>query len=109
MVAKSEIHSMKDYDIMLHNSKLLFPLISPDYLISQDGIINHFMDEYMHDESDVIPIILRPTGWKNTPFAHLKSLPTNGVPVTQWPSRDEAFFDVVQGIRRAIEEWQERQ
>ena len=107
--SKTEIHSMKDYDIMLHNSKLLFPLISPDYLISQDGIINHFMDEYMHDEFDVIPIILRPTGWKNTPFAHLKSLPTNGVPVTQWPSRDEAFFDAVQGIRRAIEEWQERQ
>jgi len=106
--SKTKIHSMEDYDIMLHNSKFLLPLISPDYMISESSIVNHFIEEYMQDEADVIPIILRPTDWKNTPFAHLKSLPTNGVPVTQWPSQDDAFEDVALNIRRVLENLQNR-
>src|SRR5260370_28245377 len=54
----------------------------------------------------VIPIILRPTDWTDTPFAKLKALPTDGKAVTLWRTNDEAFLDVVKGIKRAIRDLQ---
>jgi hypothetical protein len=54
------------------------------------------------NQARVLPIILRPTDWKGAPFAKLKILPTEGKPVTRWPTHDDAFEDVVQGIREAI-------
>lgn len=51
----------------------------------------------------VIPIILRPCDWKDSPFSKLQVLPKDAKPVTQWSDRDAAFLDVVQGIRRAVE------
>ena len=51
----------------------------------------------------VIPIILRPVDWKETPLSDLQLLPTEGKPITMWRNRDEAFQDVVKGIRKVIE------
>ena len=57
-----------------------------------------------HDKNEarVIPIILRPTDWEGAPFEKLQILPTGAQPVSKWPSHDDAFDDVVKGIRRAI-------
>jgi hypothetical protein len=59
-----------------------------------------------HDanQARVLPIILRPTDWKGAPFAQLKVLPTDGKAVTSWPTHDDAFLDIVQGIRQAIDD-----
>jgi tetratricopeptide (TPR) repeat protein len=59
-----------------------------------------------HDagEARVIPVILRAVDWKGAPFGKLQCLPTDAKPVTSWPNRDEAFRNVAQGIRKAVEE-----
>ncbi len=41
--------------------------------------------------------------WDGAPFGKLQALPTEGRPITTWRSRADAFTDVTQGIRRAIE------
>ncbi len=51
----------------------------------------------------VIPIILRPVDWKETLIGDLQVLPTDGKPITMWRNRDEAFQDIVRGIRKVIE------
>ena len=51
----------------------------------------------------VVPIILRPVDWKDTPISDLQVLPTDGKPITKWRNRDEAFQDVVRGLRKVIE------
>jgi hypothetical protein len=51
----------------------------------------------------VIPIILRPVDWKDTPFSKLQVLPKDAKPVTKWSDRDMAFVDVVSGIRKAVD------
>ena len=51
----------------------------------------------------VVPIIVRPCDWQNSLIAHLLALPTDGKPVAIWANRDEAFLDIVAGIRRVIE------
>src|SRR2546421_520659 len=52
-------------------------------------------------EAIVIPIILRPVHFQGTPFGKLQALPTDAKPVTSksWANRDEAFYDVAEGIR----------
>jgi 3-methyladenine DNA glycosylase Tag len=37
-------------------------------------------------------------------FAKLQALPKNAKAVTTWQDKDEAFLNVVQGIRRVVEE-----
>jgi len=50
----------------------------------------------------VIPILLRPTYWEETPFSTIQMLPTDTRPITSWPDRYEAFHDVARGISTAI-------
>jgi hypothetical protein len=56
-------------------------------------------------EAQVIPIILRPVYFKDAPFGKIQVLPTDAKPITgsSWHSQDEAFFDVAEGIRQAVE------
>jgi nucleoside phosphorylase len=94
-------------DVYLNNCQLIMLLISP-YFIDSDYCYCQEMQRAVerHDvgEARVIPIILRPTDWRGTPFSKLQALPTDGKPVTTWRDRDKAFYDVTQGIRKAIEE-----
>jgi hypothetical protein len=56
-------------------------------------------------EARVIPVILRPVDWSESPFGKLQALPTDAKPVTSksWGSLDEAFMDIAKGIRKEIE------
>jgi len=36
----------------------------------------------------------------------MQVLPSNGIPVTLWPSKDEVWSGVAAGIRNAIQEFQ---
>ncbi|MBO0798328.1 MAG: TIR domain-containing protein, partial [Blastocatellia bacterium] len=79
-------------------------------------ISSHFMaDDYCyaeemtralqrHDAGEVIviPIILRHFDLQGTPFSNLQALPKNGKPITSWRDRDEAWTDVVKGLRHTI-------
>ncbi len=51
----------------------------------------------------MIPVLLRPVDWAGAPFFRLQGLPIDLRPVTTWTNRDEAFMNIAQGIRRAIE------
>ena len=49
---------------------------------------------------------MKPCDWTGTPFSKLQGLPKDCKPVTKWDDRDEAFLNVVQGIRKAVESLQ---
>ena len=51
-------------------------------------------------QARVIPIILSPTDIEGTPFEKTQALPKNAKPITRWTKREDAYFDVVMGIRR---------
>jgi hypothetical protein len=50
----------------------------------------------------------RSVDWHRSPFGKLVAQPTNGKPITRWPNRDEAFTDVVTGLRKVIDRLQDR-
>jgi len=94
-------------DAHLNSASVILLLISPDFFASDYcyGIeMMRALARHKANEARVIPILLRPVDWKGAPFAHLQALPTNAKPITTWSNRDEAFANVVTGIRRAIED-----
>lgn len=46
----------------------------------------------------VIPVILCPCAWQESPFGKLQALPLGGRPITQWPDRDQVCLDVARAV-----------
>jgi hypothetical protein len=51
----------------------------------------------------LLPVILRPCDWKSTPFGTLLVTPTDGRPITKFPDYDEAFLEVTNAIKAALD------
>jgi tetratricopeptide (TPR) repeat protein len=96
----------------LNTDQIILLLISADFMAS-DFCYSIEMAQAIarHDanQARVLPIILRPTDWKGAPFSKLKFLPTDGKAVTRWPTHDDAFEDIVKGIREAIDDLQKKE
>jgi predicted phosphodiesterase len=97
----------------LNTADIILLLISPDFLASDycySNEMNRALERHERGEANVIPIILRRVYWQGAQFGKLQALPTDGKPVTgpSWHNQDEAFFNVVEGIRKAVEEIRKR-
>jgi len=82
-------------------------LVSPSFLASDYCYsieMKRAIDRHERGQVRVIPIILRPCEWQETPIGKLQALPKDGKPVTIWAERDNAYLDVVKGIHKAVEE-----
>lgn len=94
-------------DSHLTAASVILLLISASYLASDYcyGIeMQRALQRHQENQARVIPVLLRPVDWRDAPFAHLQVLPTNARAISTWKNRNEAFADVVAGIRRAIED-----
>ena len=94
-----------EIDARLNAARLILLLVSADFLASdyaRDKEMARAMDRHDAGEARVIPIILRPCDWHSAAFGRLQALPRDGKPVTRWADRDEAWLDVVDGIRTAL-------
>ncbi len=93
-------------DNALEISSLVLLLISPSFLASSycyGAELQRALRRASKGETTVIPIILRPSDWHTHDLRELQALPRDGKPVTSWPNRDEAFLEVVEGLRTVIE------
>src|SRR5579884_814205 len=89
----------------LNTAHLILLLISPDFLASDlcySIQMQQAMTRYDQGQAHVLPILLRRAYYQGTPFAKLQPLPRNGEPITSWPSRDDAFTEVVEEISGLI-------
>jgi WD40 repeat protein len=89
----------------LERSQIILLLVSPDFFASEFcwGIeMTSALSRHEKGDARVIPVILRSCDWRNSPLAHLQALPQDGRPIRRWPDPDEAFLDVVTGIRQIL-------
>lgn len=96
----------KEIDSHLQTADIILLLISSAFLASDycwSVELEQAMARHEAGEARVIPIILRPVDWKGAPFSKLQALPRNAKAVTLWANQDEAFVNIAQGIRTAIE------
>jgi TIR domain len=93
----------RQIDLYLSSADLVLLLVSPDFLASEYAYSREMslaMEQRESGMTIVIPIILRASDWTNSPLSSLQVLPSNARPVLSWTNRDEAWLDVVQGLRR---------
>lgn len=99
----------QEIDKHLNTAHIILLLISQYFVNSNYCYLvqmEQAVQRHERGEARVIPILLRPVFYQKTPFARLQPLPSNRKPVlgSGWPYRDEAFFDVAEGLRKAAEE-----
>ncbi len=87
---------------------LFLPLASPDYLDSPEckKEMCRALERQDAGEAHVVPIIIEPCDWKNSPLRkgrdgqqNIKALPEDGKPVSKWENKNEAFANVVEELR----------
>jgi tetratricopeptide (TPR) repeat protein len=83
-------------------ASVILLLVSPAYLA--DNECEREVEIAMQSPAHVIPIILRPCTWNDTPFAGLQCLPRNRTPITLWRNQDEAWQTVVAELTRVLAE-----
>lgn len=93
-------------DENLRAADIVLLCVSADYVASDycyNTEVALAMQRWRLGEAQVIPVVLRPIEWKQLPFGELEPLPGGGKAVSSWTNQDEAWVDVVQGIRRIVE------
>lgn len=95
----------------LEHAQIILLLISADFMASEFCYsieMTQAIQKHKDGKARVLPILLRPTDFEGAPFAKLLMLPTDAKPITKWTNKDDAFEDIVKGIRRAINELKEK-
>ena len=97
---------VSDIDDNLNLANIILLLVSADFMASDycyDNEMTRAIERHNNGEARVIPIILRPVDWRDTPFNKLSWLPQNGTPVVQWENRDAAWLNVETGLKQVVE------
>lgn len=95
----------KEVAAALKDSDLFLALLSPDYINSNYCYEKEFQSALEMQESDeliIVPIIVEPCDWLNTPFKKFKALPKDGKAISEWSNKNTAFLDVIQNLRTLI-------
>lgn len=94
-----------EIDNALAISGLFIALLSPDYIASEYCYEKEFESALKkHQEGTIIivPVIVEPCEWTNTPFKNFKALPKDGKPISEWENPNTALLFVVQQLRNLI-------
>ena len=97
----------REISLRLATADIVLLLVSADFLASEycwGTEMSEALARHERGETIVIPVILRPCDWKNTPLGHLVALPTDGRPVasSSWANADSALQNIVEGIRKIV-------
>src|SRR5712692_11213567 len=68
-------------------ASIILLLVSANFLASDYhyGVeLERAMQRHRANTARVIPVLLRPVGWKQAPFGLLQALPPSGKPITKW-------------------------
>lgn len=88
----------------LNRAHIILLLISPDFIASHRCYkqMQRAIERYKTRSVLVIPVLLRATDINGALIEKMQALPSNNKPVSNWSKRDNAFLDIVQGIRTVI-------
>jgi hypothetical protein len=92
-------------DAKLKEARLVLALVSPAFLASDycyDVEMACARERAARGAARLIPIVLRPCDWLHSPLAEFQALPSHAVPITKYADRDQAFQDVISGLRSTI-------
>lgn len=96
----------RDVEFEKHFSvaQVILLLLSSDFIASEHcyNILMYALQKQVEGLVYVIPLLIHPFDWENSPLSALQVLPKNGNPVAKWRNRDEAFTLITQEIRKIV-------
>ncbi|WP_437898890.1 protein kinase domain-containing protein [Sorangium sp. So ce124] len=101
--------AMRDESIAaeLSSAEVVLLLVSEAFLASDscyERELGRALERHRSGAARVVPILVRACDLQGTPLAELQALPRDGAAVASRANPDEAWREVVQGIRAAVEE-----
>ena len=95
----------EEIDQNFRDAGIVILMVSPDFLSSdycyQKEMATAF-ERHERGEVAVVPIILRSCDWEDAPFGKLQALPAEAKPVSLWSDRDQAWLNVVHGLKSIV-------
>lgn len=88
----------------LETADVVLLLLSPHFLASDycyETEASRAMQRHAEGKAVVIPVILQPCDWLNSPFRRLRATPKDGKPVAKHPNINDAFLEITEDIRTA--------
>ncbi|STZ00117.1 Uncharacterised protein [Moraxella lacunata] len=95
----------------LNDADIVLLLISSSFNASEyctSTELKGALEKHENSEALVIPIILRACDWQDLPYSKLQGLPKDGRPIQSWVDKDEAWLDVIDGIKKSIENFKKK-
>lgn len=92
----------------IKNSDLILFLISASFLTSDYCMnieVETALSMHKSGEAQLIPIVIRAVDWSDSPLSKLQALPRDARPIASWTNKDEAWVNVIQGIKKHINEF----
>jgi hypothetical protein len=88
----------------ISQAALILLLVSADYLADAAIHAREITPALARQKSgaQVIPVLVRDALWEESDLRGLAPLPSDRRPITSWPNQDEAWCDVVAGVRRIV-------
>jgi hypothetical protein len=93
-------------DAQLEECGLFLALVSPDYLASRycyDKEFDRALELFKAGRMRIVPVILEPCDWLASPLSEYMALPKNGKPISEWTNANNAYLDIVTGLRRLLQ------
>lgn len=94
-----------EIDQHLAGADIIVMLLSSNFVASEycyGKELTYAIKRMLENHVLIVPIIIKPFDTKGTPFERLQLLPKDAKAVSLWKNRDEAWVEVVKGIRKAI-------
>lgn len=95
----------KTINDQLQASELFIALLSPDYIASNYCYEKEFekaLEMQSQGSLHIVPVIVEPCEWQNTPLAAFKALPKDGKAISLWQNENTAFLDVTTQLRNFL-------
>jgi hypothetical protein len=95
-----------EIDGRLRRARIILLFITPHFIESRycyevEGL--EALRRHDSGEATVVPVILRPCAWQDSPFGRLQALPRDGNPVSLWDNLDIASLDVARGVMALVD------
>ncbi|MCP4545752.1 MAG: toll/interleukin-1 receptor domain-containing protein [bacterium] len=91
----------------LEAAHIILLLVSPYFLDSDychEVEMRRALERHEAGEARVIPVILQPSDWKNSPFGKILATPTGGKPIAKYSNPHDAYLEIVTQIRQVATE-----
>jgi len=98
----------QEIDNALDTADIILLLISADFIASDycyEVEMKRAIERHEKNETIVIPILIHPCDWEDTPFGIIQALPQNGKPVTDqfWENSEKGLSIVAKAIKSLVE------